>query len=101
MKLELTSEAEADMEGIGDRIAVHSPMRAASYVKELRQRCSKILILPHAGAPRPQWGEGIRIVIHGKYLIVHRVRDDTVQILRVVHGSRDLDRLFETEPLEE
>jgi hypothetical protein len=27
------------------------------------------------------------------------VRDEMVQILRVVHGARDLDVLFEEEPL--
>lgn len=99
MRLQLTPEADTDLEEIGDRIAERSPMRAVSYVRELRQRCALILTLPHAGAPRPQWGDGIRIVIHGKYLIVHRVRADVVQILRVVHGARNLDQLFEDEPL--
>ena len=37
--------------------------------------------------------------MHGNYVIVHRVRDEAVQILRVVHGARDLDALFEDEPL--
>ena len=37
--------------------------------------------------------------MHGNYVIVHRVRDEMVQILRVVHGARDLDVLFEEEPL--
>lgn len=56
---------------------------------------------PHAGPPRPQWGEGIRIAVHGKYLIVYRVRDEAMQVLRIVHGARDLDTLFEEEPLPE
>jgi plasmid stabilization system protein ParE len=37
--------------------------------------------------------------VHGNYLIIYRVRDEAVQILRVVHGARDLDALFEEEPL--
>jgi hypothetical protein len=32
---------------------------------------------------------------------VYRVRDEGVQILRIVHGARDLDALFESEPLPE
>jgi toxin ParE1/3/4 len=99
MKLRLTPEAKADLEGIGDRIAERNPMRAVTYVQELRERASRIGEFPHAGPPRPQWGEGIRITVHGKYLIVYRVRDETVQVLRVVHGARDLDTLFEEEPL--
>jgi toxin ParE1/3/4 len=59
------------MEGIGDRIAERNPARALSYVRELRERCLRIGEFPHAGPPRPQWGKGIRIAVHGKYLIVY------------------------------
>lgn len=51
--------------------------------------------------PAPEWGDGVRIAVHGYYLIVYRVRDEGVQILRIVHGARDLDALFESEPLPE
>jgi toxin ParE1/3/4 len=101
MRVRLTPLAEADIEGIGDRIAERNPARAVTYVRELRGRCLSIGEFPHAGPPRPQWGEGVRIAVHGKYLIVYRVRDEAVQILRVVHGARDLDALFEDEPLPE
>ena len=99
MKVRLTQEAEADLEDIGDRIAERNPARAVTYVRELRERVNRIGEFPHAGPPRPQWGEGIRIAVHGKYLIIYRVRDETVQILRVLHGARDLDALFEADPL--
>lgn len=98
MKVRLTPEAQADLEGIGDRIAGRNPARAVSYIRELRERCLRIGEFPHGGPPRPQWGEDIRIAVHGKYLIVYRVRDEIVQVLRVVHGARDLGALFETEP---
>lgn len=101
MKVRLTPLAEADLEGIGDRIAERNPARAVTYVRELRERATRIGEFPHAGPPRPQWGEGIRVAVHGKYLIVYRVRDETVQVLRVVHGARDLDALFHAEPLPE
>jgi plasmid stabilization system protein ParE len=87
MKVLLTPEAEVDLEGIGDRIADRNPARAVTYVRELRDRAKRIGEFPHAGPPRPQWGEGIRIAVHGKYLIVYRVRNETAQILRVVHGA--------------
>ena len=101
MKVRLTPEAKADLEGIGDRIAERNPARAVTYVRELRERATRIGEFPHAGPARPQWGEGIRIVVYGKYLIVYRVRDEAVQILRVVHGARHLDALFDDEPLPE
>jgi toxin ParE1/3/4 len=66
---------------------------------ELRQCAGRIGEFPGACPRRPQRGEGIRIAVHGNYLIVYRERDETVQILRVVHGARDLNALFEKEPL--
>jgi toxin ParE1/3/4 len=94
-----TPEARADLREIALRIADRNPVRALTYVDEIEARANRIGEFPHAGPPRAQWGEGIRIAVHGKYLIVYRVRDETVQVLRIVHGARDLDTLFEREPL--
>lgn len=101
MKVRFTPQAEADLEDIGDNIAERNPRRAVTYVRELRARSGRIGDFPHAGPPRPQWGKDVRIAVHRKYLIVYRVRDETVQILRVVHGARDVEKLFEDEPLPE
>ena len=98
MKVRLTPKAQVDLEEIGDRIAQRNPARAVTCIQELRERCLRIGDFPHAGPPRPQWSMGIRIAVHGKYLIIYRLHDDTVQVLRIVHGARDLDALFEREP---
>ena len=99
--VDFTSAARADLREIALRIAEHSVRRSFTYVDEIEARCHRIATFPRAGAPRPQWGAEIRIVVHGKYVIVHRPRDETVQILRIVHGARDLDALFAEEPLQE
>ena len=44
---------------------------------------------------------GIRIwTIRGfkKYVIIYRPIEDGIEVLRVVHGSRDLDQLLSDEP---
>ena len=74
---------------------------ARADLRDIALRCRRIGEFPHAGAPRPHWGEGIRIAVHGRCVIVYRVGNETVQVLRVVHGARDLDALFEEEPLPE
>ena len=94
-----TPEARADLREIALRIADRNPTRAFTYVDEVEATCLRIGEFPHAWPPRPQWGDSIRITIHGNYVIVHRVRDETVQVLRIVHGARDLDALFAEEPL--
>lgn len=99
MIVQFTPAAEADLESIGDRVAERSPLRAVSFVREVRERAEKTALFPRSGAPRPQWGTDVRMIVHGKYLVVYRSRDEVVQILRIVHGARDLDALFADEPL--
>ena len=38
--------------------------------------------------------QGLRRINEGVYAILYRVRETDVQILRVVHGMRDLDALY-------
>jgi toxin ParE1/3/4 len=40
------------------------------------------------------FGPGCRSLTVGEYVIVYRVENEDVLILRVVHGRRDLDVLF-------
>ena len=45
---------------------------------------------PDIGAPRPAFGQNIRIGIVSPYIIIYRhsAEDDTVTMLRIVHGRR-------------
>jgi toxin ParE1/3/4 len=40
------------------------------------------------------FGAGSRSLSVGEYVIVYRVEDEDVLILRVAHGGRDLDAIF-------
>ncbi len=95
MNVVLTPEAVADLEEIGDNISRRNPVRASTFVDELKGRVDRLSEFPCAAPLRPQWGEGVRIALHNSYVIVFRVSNETVQILRIVHGRRDLDALFE------
>jgi toxin ParE1/3/4 len=95
----ITPAARADLIEIALQIAESSPARAFTYTDEIEARAVRIGEFPNAGPPRFQWGAGVRITIHGPYLLVYRVAEERVQILRVVHGARDLDALFDAEPL--
>ena len=48
MKIQITAEAEADLEAIGDYIARENPLRAISFVRELYQLCLDIADMPQA-----------------------------------------------------
>ncbi len=89
-EVRFSSAAEADLESIGDYIALESPHRAVSFIAELRTQCHKIAAIPYAYRLRPEIAEGLRSCPHGNYVIFFQTRDADILIVRVLHGARDI-----------
>jgi toxin ParE1/3/4 len=54
-----------------------------------------LVSFPHVGRVRNQdLGAGLRSFPVGEYIIIYSVEGPDVFILRVVHGRRDIERLF-------
>lgn len=88
-----TRLAESDLEEIALFIAMDSPRHALAFMVELRAHCEIIASQPEAYALREEYGAGVRITAHGRYLIFHAVRDGALVIERVLHGARHLEGL--------
>lgn len=88
-RCEFTDPAEADLEEISLFIASDSPRRALSFVAELRAKCLRIADHPEASQLREEYGPGIRVAVHGSYLILYSIRADAIVIEHVRHGRRD------------
>ena len=90
MILELSDEAEQDLEQIADYIARDNPRRALSFILELRNRCEELLDTPNGFAIVPRYERyGIRRRVHGNYLIFYRVETAKVVIVHILHGATD------------
>jgi toxin ParE1/3/4 len=50
---------------------------------------------PQLGRSYGEIREGLRGIPLNGYIILYQITDDTLEILRVVHGSRNLNALFE------
>lgn len=91
-RCEFTKLAEADLAEIALYIAADGPKAALRFVDELRTRCRLLTEFPARNPLREQYGAGVRIAVHGRYLIFYAAADDhTVVIERILHGSRHLD----------
>lgn len=90
MRLELSPLAEADLEAIGDYIALDSPGNALRFIQDLRAQCAKITLAPTAYVARPELGDQLRSCAHGRYVIFFRPLDSVVRIERVLHGAMDI-----------
>lgn len=89
MRLRWTRLAGADLEAIAEYIGQDSPAAAVRVVLELIDQAEKLLSR-HTALGRPGRVVGTReLVIQGlPYIIPYRVRDNTIEILRVLHTSR-------------
>jgi plasmid stabilization system protein ParE len=95
MKLVFAAAARRDLHSIGDWIARDNPRRAVTFVDELEQHCAKLAARPHIHPVlfrREQ--TGLRKAGHGSYLILYRIAADAVEIVRVLHGAQDWERLL-------
>lgn len=92
--LELSPAALRDLECIGDYIAQDNPLRAKSFVGELRVQCDAIAKSPQTYRLRPELGECIRSCAYGNYVIFFRDDQIILRILRILHGSMDIETRF-------
>jgi toxin ParE1/3/4 len=88
LRLVFSPRASADLDEIGDYIARDNPTRAILFVEELREHCAAILAVPASYAPRDELGAGVRMAVHGCYLILFRANADDVRIERILHSAR-------------
>jgi len=88
--------AQEDLLGILEWIARDSPARAVTFLDRLDERIARLERQPHLGrVPRnPKLRTyGYRVLVVDSYLVFYVVRRRTIEIHRVIHGSRDLDAL--------
>lgn len=81
-----------DLEEIGDYIAQDNPGRAVSFVQELRDQSVKICGHPQVYPLRPELGTGIRTCSFDRYLIVFKGEENSVTVVRILHGAMDIGR---------
>lgn len=94
MRVELAPRVEDDLRGIGDYIALHNAIRAETFVDELIVQIGRIGEYPFSYRLRPDIGSEARAAVHHNYLILFRIIGGVVRVERVVHGRRDLPKLF-------
>ena len=86
-----TRLAEADLAEIALTIAADSPKTALRFVDEVRRHCHQLTELPARNPLREQYGAGVRLAVHGRYLIFYVEGENAVVVERILHGARHLD----------
>ena len=91
LRLSYTALARRDLLDIWLDIAVENPDAAERVYDRGEARKAALMQFPELGPLRPEIEGRARMLVESPYLILYRVRDDSVQIVRVVHGARHID----------
>lgn len=88
-----------DLQKIEEFIAKDSALHAVAFVDRLIESAEKLKTSPHIGRIVPEFNrQDLREVLCRGYRVVYLSSSDTVTVLRVVHGARDLAALARREP---
>lgn len=86
--------ANADFEQIHDFIAENNLDKAKEFIASLKQKCFMLGEAPNMGRLRPEIRANLRGFSISPYIILYQITDDTIEIVNIIHGSRDFEALF-------
>jgi toxin ParE1/3/4 len=90
-----STEALADLSEIWDYYAnVAGRQTADGVIRDVEKVCRVLEEHPLTGRARDELRPGLRSIAARPYIVFHRVRNGFCEIVRVLHGRRDLDRIF-------
>ncbi|MDB5614847.1 MAG: type toxin-antitoxin system RelE/ParE family toxin [Devosia sp.] len=92
MRVAYTPASLRDLTSIGDFISSDNRKRARTFVAELRGACQS-LRSDSLRYPLQEELPGMRRMPVGNYLVMYRVFDERVQIVRVIHSAREIGGL--------
>jgi toxin ParE1/3/4 len=90
-----TRKARRDMAGAIPYLEKYSEKAARRLEAAIQAQVDRIAEYPESGQACDELRPGIRRVVVGDYLLFYRVIGQAVQVLRFLHGARDLPQFFE------
>ena len=90
-----TSQAHADLVEIAFHIAEQNPMAAERWLDHIDAKCQALARMPEIGRKRFDLSPNLRSLAVKNYVIFYRPIRGGIQVIRVLHGARDIPSLFD------
>ena len=87
--------AIADLDEIFFQIGRENVDAADRMIGRIYSSAHRLADFPESAPLRPDIGKGVRSLVVGRYLLLYRVEGSRVEVVRVIHGSRDVTALLE------
>jgi toxin ParE1/3/4 len=99
LRIVWSTDADTDLEQIWNYLAQQASVaRADDQIHKIVGACRQLSDWPLSGQARDTLIPGMRSVVSAPYVIFYRVGFDAVEIVRVLHGRRDIEAVFTEEP---
>ncbi len=86
----LVEHATADLTEIVDYYSDKRPEFSDQLIANLTRQFELLVISPKKGRARDELLAGMRSVYVEPYQVFYRIAGEVIEILRVIHGSRDI-----------
>ena len=93
----ILNSAVADLAEIWAYIALDSPDNADHFVDRIFRICQQGLASnPRLGRTREELSPGLRSLVFESYVIFYHPTPNGVAVVRVLHGMRDIESIFDS-----
>ncbi len=93
MRLRYTDSARSDLLDIWLLIASRDVSTAEAVARKIGTRCARLAQFPRSGRARPEVAPDIRSLVVERWVVLYRVAQGHVDIVRIVDGARNLSDL--------
>jgi toxin ParE1/3/4 len=93
-RIQRTPRADLDLEELWFFIAQDDPAAADRWLDTLEEKIRLLADNPLMGPARPDIARDLRYHPVGNHLLLYRVIQGGIEIVRVLHGARHLQDLF-------
>ena len=93
----LSPQARIDLDEAWDYLAERNPDAADRLIEEFWASAVRHAQFPRTGRARDDLRPGMRSFVVGRYVVFFVPVADTIRIARVLHGSRNIDRIIRDE----
>ena len=88
-----TQLARQDLQNIKDHISLDKPKTGTHYMRHLKQKLDVLAQSPTLGVQRKEYC-GLNKFPVENYLIFYRITASGIEVIRILHGSRDIQSIL-------
>ena len=94
--IKISATAKRDLKGIWEYVADHNEVAATKLIKEISNKFTLLRDNPFIGHEQDKYLVGLRSFVARRYFIFYLPIENGIEVLRVLHSSRDIEKIFES-----